>query len=196
MKCLLKWLFSTKSKSKKYKYEFLLINYLLLISLIVIVISNTVKLDNLVDRVLGIFILMQWILFFVPCIIRLIDISDYNEKIKVINGEKKFKFEPVLCNIFEIENWIKNALIPDTIYVKSLNGKNITIISVAYETKRKNGPFINKQILINGKLIEDLQDVKEEIYYTCLIKDDCISIMAITEFNDPKNLNKILNKNN
>lgn len=80
MKCLLKWLFSTKSKSKKYKYEFLLINYLLLISLIVIVISNTVKLDNLVDRVLGIFILMQWILFFVPCIIRLIDISDYNEK--------------------------------------------------------------------------------------------------------------------
>ncbi len=196
MKRLLRWLFSTKSKSKKYKYELLLITYLLLISLIVIVISNTVNLEDLVDRVLGIFILMQWILFFVPCIIRLIDISDYNEKIKVINGEKKFKFEPVLCNISEIENWIKNALIPDTIYVKSLNGKNITIISVTYETKRKNGPFLNKQILINDKVIEDLQEVKEEIYHTCMIKDDCISIIAITEYNDPKNFNKILNKNN
>ena len=196
MKRLLRWLFSTKSKSKKYKYELLLITYLLLISLIVIVISNTINLENLLDRILGIFILMQWILFFVPCIIRLIDISDYNEKIKVINGEKKFKFEPVLCNISEIVNWIKNALIPDTIYVESINGKNITIISVAYETKGKNGPFINKQILINDKVIDDLQDIKEEIYHTCMIKDDCISIMAITEYNDPKNFNKILNKNN
>ena len=196
MKRLLRWLFSTKSKSKKYKYELLLITYLLLISLIVIVISNIINLENLLDRILGIFILMQWILFFIPCIIRLIDISDYNEKIKVINGEKKFKFEPVLCNISEIENWIKNALIPDTIYVESLNGKNITIISVAYETKGKNGPFINKQILINDKVIDDLQDIKEEIYHTCMIKDDCISIMAITEYNDPKNFNKILNKNN
>lgn len=196
MKRLLRWLFSTKSKSKKYKYELLLITYLLLISLIVIVISNTINLENLLDRILSIFILMQWMLFFVPCIIRLIDISDYNEKIKVINGEKKFKFEPVLCNISEIENWIKNALIPDTIYVKSLNGKNITIISVSYETKGKNGPFINKQILINDKVIDDLQDIKEEIYHTCMIKDDCISIMAITEYNDPKNFYKILNKNN
>ena len=195
MKRLLRWLFSTKSESKKYKYELLLITYLLLISLIVIVISNTINLENLVDRILGIFILMQWILFFVPCIIRLIDISNYNEKIKVVNGEKKFKFEPLLCNISEIENWIKNALIPDTIYVESLNGKNITIISVAYETKGKNGPFINKRILINDKEIKDLQDIKKEIYHTCMIKDDCISIMAITEYNDPKNFNKILNKN-
>ena len=107
MKRLIKWLFSTKSKSKKYKYELLLITYLLLISLIVPVISNIVNLGNLVDSVLGNFILMQWILFFFPCILRLFDISDYNEKIKVINGEKKFKFEPVLYNISEIEKWIK-----------------------------------------------------------------------------------------
>lgn len=192
MKRLLKWLFSTKSKSKKYKYELLLITYLLLISLIVIIISNTINLDNVADRILSIIILMQWILFFVPCLIRLIDISDYNEKIKVINGEKKFKFEPVLCNISEIEKWIKNALIPDTIYVKSFNGKNITIISVAYETIGKNGLFINKQIWINDKEIVNIQDIREEIYHTCMIIDDCICIMAITEYNDPKNFNKII----
>lgn len=196
MKRLFKWLFSTKSKSKKYKYELLLITYLLLTSLIVIIISNTINFDNIIDRILGIFILMQWVLFFVPCLIRLIDISDYNEKMKVINGEKQFKFEPVLCNISEIEKWIKNAVIPDTIYAKSFNGKNITIISVAYETNGKNGPFINKQILINNKVIESVQDIRKEIYHACMIKDDCILIMAITEYNDPKNFNKIINKNN
>lgn len=196
MKRLLKWLFSTQSKSKKYKYELLLIAYLLLITLIAIIISSTINLEELVGRIISIFILVQWILLFSPCVIRLIDISNYNEKIKVVNGEKKFKFEPLLCNISEIENWIKNALIPDTIYVKSLNGKNITIISVDYETKGKNGPFINKKIFINDKEIKDLQDIKKEIYNTCMIKDDCISIMAITEYNDPKYFNKILNKNN
>lgn len=193
MKRLLKWLFSTKSKSKKYKYELLLITYLLLISLIVIIISNTINLDNIVDRILGIIILVQWLLFFAPCLIRLIDISDYNEKIKVMNGEKKFKFESVLYNISEIEIWIKNAVIPNTIYVKGFNGKNTTIISVAYETKGKNGPFINKQILINDKVIESVQNIREEIYHTCMVKDNCISIMAITEYNDPKNFSKIIN---
>ena len=54
MKRLIKWLFSTKSKSKKYKYELLLIAYLLLLSLIIIIISNTINLNNVVNRILGI----------------------------------------------------------------------------------------------------------------------------------------------
>ena len=196
MKRLFKWLFSTKSKSKKYKYELLLITYLLLSSLIVIIISNTIKLNNVVDRILSIIILTQWILFFFPCLIRLTDISDYNEKIKVINGKKKFKFEPVLYNISEVEKWILNATMPDTIYVQSRNNGKIVIIEVSFETKGKNGPFINKQILINDKLIESVQDIREKIYNLCMIKDDCISVKAITEYNDPKNFNKIINENN
>lgn len=193
MKRLLKWLFSTKSKSKKYKYELLLIAYLLLTSLIASIISNTINLNKVVDRILSIIILMQWLLFFFPCLIRMIDISDYNEKIKVINGNKKFKFQPVLYNISEVAKWIKNSVVPDTIYVKSFNGKNTTIISVTYETKGKNGPFINNQILINDKVIENVQDIKEEIYHTCMVKDNCIFIMAITEYNDPKYFSKIIN---
>ena len=196
MKRLFKWLFSTTSKSKKYKNELLLITYLILSTLIVIIISNTRDLDDVVERILSSFILMQWLLFFFPWLIRMFDISDYNEKTKVINGKKKFKFDPVLYNVSEIEKWIKNAVIPDTIYVKSSNGKNITIISVVFEAKGKNGPFINKQILINGKVIESVQDIKEEIYHTCMVEDDYISIMAVSEYNDPKNFNKIINKNN
>ena len=195
MKRLFKWLFSTKSRSKKYKYEVLLICYLVIVSAIVIIISNLTNLGSIVDRVLGIIILTQWILFFIPCVIRLIDISDYNERSKVINNKKQFKFEPLLCNISEIQKWIINAISPDTLYVKSNNKDKITIISVAYETKGKNGPFINKQIWINDKEIVNIQDIRKEIYHTCMIIDDCICIMAITEYSDPRNFNKIIGNN-
>ena len=42
-------------------------------------------------------------------------------------------------------------------------------------------------------MIESVQDIRKEIYHACMIKDDCILIMAITEYNDPKNFNKIIN---
>lgn len=176
MKRLFKWLFATKSKSKKYKYEILLIGYLILILTIGIIISNTINLDNIIDRLLGVVILIQWVLFFIPCILRLIDISDYNERNKVINGEKQFNFEPLLCSIYEVEKWITNAVGPDTLYVKSSSGKNITIISVTFETKGKNGQFINKQIWINDKEVKSLQDIRKEIYHMCMMNDDYIFI--------------------
>lgn len=196
MKRLFKWLFSTKSKSKKYKYEILLIGYLILISTIVIVVSNTINLDSIINRLLCIVILIQWVLFFIPCIMRLTDISDYNEKNKVINGEKQFKFEPLVCSIYEVEKWLMNAESQDTIYVKSSSGKNITIISVIFDIKGENESFTDKQILINDKEVKSVQDIREEIYHTCMVNDDCIFIMAITEYNDPKNFRKIINTNN
>lgn len=194
MKSLFRWLFSTKSNSKKIKYEIILICYLILISIIIIVISNTINLDNVVDRVLGIVILLQWLIFFIPCVLRIIDISDYNEKIKVVSGKKHFKFEPVLCSVSEIEKWIINAVTPDTLYVKGSDINKVTIISVTYETRGKNGPFINKQIWINDKEIENVHNIKDEIYHLCKIKDDCVYLLAITEYNDPKDFNKLINK--
>ena len=68
-----------------------------------------------------------------------------NVSVIFLNGEKKFKFEPVLWNIFEIENWINNQLTPNTIYVESINEKNIIIILFDYETKEKtDNLLINK----------------------------------------------------
>lgn len=194
MKRLFKWLFSTKSKSKKYKYEIILVCYLLLILTIVIILSNIANLDSIVDRVLGIIVLVQWILLFIPCIIRVLDISDYNEKMKIITGKKQFKFDPFLCNITEIEKWIMNAITPDTLYIKSSSGNNTTIISVTFETRGKNGQFINKQIWINDKEIVAVKDIGQEINNTCMIDDGCVYLMAITEYNDPKNFNKIINQ--
>lgn len=42
-------------------------------------------------------------------------------------------------------------------------------------------------------MIESVQNIKEEIYNTCMVKDDCISIMAVTEYNDPNYFNKMVN---
>lgn len=195
MKRLFKWLFSTKSKSKKYKYEIILVCYLLLISVLVIILSNTANLDTIFDRILGIIVLVQWIVLFIPCVIRLFDISDYNEKMKVYTEKKPFKFEPLLCDISEIEKWIINAKTPDTLYVKGANENNISIISVTFETKGKNGPFINKQIWINDTEIIENNVIRREIHSSCLIENECIYLLAITEYNDPKNFNKIINKN-
>lgn len=193
MKRLFKWLFSTKSKSKKYKYEIILICYLLLMTILVILLSNIVNLNIIVDRVLSIFVLVQWIVLFFPCVIRLFDISDYNEKRKVYTGKKKFKFKPLLCDIIEIERWIINAKTPDTLYVKGANENNISIISVTFETKGKNGPFINKQIWMNDKEIVEYNDIRQEIQSSCFIKNGCICLLAITEYNDPRNFDKIKN---
>lgn len=190
MKRLFGWLFSTKSKSKKYKYEVFLVCYLLIVSILVIVLSNVIDLDNAVDRVLGILVLFEWILLFIPCIIRLFDIADYNEKKRVITGAKQLKFEPLLCSIFEIEKWIAGAKVPDTIYVKGINENKI--ISVTFEVNGKNGPFVNKKILVDGREIASTEAVIEELKHTCVIKQDCVYLLAITEFNDPKDFKMLL----
>ena len=194
MKRLFKWLFSTKSKSKKFKYELFLILYLLIILAIAILVSNTANLDNLVDRIIGNFVLINWILFFIPCIIRIDDIVDYNAKNKIIKGEKPLNFTPILYSIYDIEKWLTNAITPDTIYVKSVIKNNITIISVTFEVVGRNGPFFNKQIWINDKEIMDLKDIQQEIKNTCEIYNDCIYLLAITEYNNPKNFTKIINE--
>ena len=108
-------------------------------------------------------------------------------------GKKRFKFKPLLCDIAEIERWIKNAKTPDTLYVKGANENNISIISVTFETKGKNGPFINKQIWMNDKEIVEYNAIRQEIQSSCLIENECIYLLAITEYNDPRNFDKIKN---
>lgn len=192
MKSLFKWLFASKSESKKYKYEIILICYLLTISTVMVFLSNAEILCSAINRMLCIAALAQCFLLFIPCIARLFDISDYNERIKVMTGRKVFKFEPLLCEIPKIEEWIINASIPDTLYLKGNKENNVVILSIVFGTKGKNGPFINKQILINDKEVKDIIGIREEIDNTCMINDGCVYLLAVTEYNDPKFFYKIL----
>ena len=179
--------FLTKSESKKYRYEIILICYLILITAIVSIISSFLNINDIVETILIYFILIQWFLFIIPMIMRLIDISDYNEKNKIMNGKMKFNHDPIWYKVSKIENWIMNATKPDTLYVKGIRGENITIIEVSFETKGRNKPWYNKQIWINDKEIKNIDNIKEELYHTCLIEDDRICLMAMTLYSDPRN---------
>lgn len=187
----IKWLFSTKSKSKKEKNEILLIVMLPLCFVLGVMFTEIFKSELLSRIVIGILIILFAILF-IACILRLIDISDYKENMKIVSGQKKMKYKPVCYKISDIEQWILTATVPDTLYVQSRNNGKIVIIEVSFETKGKNGPFINKKIFINEKQIVNLNDIKHEILSVCLVDNDCIRLNAITEFNNPKNFEKIL----
>lgn len=185
-----KWLFSTKSYSKKYFPEILLVGYLIINTIIGIIIENLFNISNIFTIIYDYFILVQWILFLIPCIVRIVDISDYNESNKIKNGKKKFNFKPILYNIKDVKKWIYNSKEPDVIYVKSKNEKIITI-DVSFETRGKNGPFINKKIYVDDVELP-IEEVEEAILSKCIITNDCVSIVAITEKNNPKYFDRIL----
>lgn len=189
---LFKWLFSTKSKSKKYLPEILLISYLILITLIVILICNLIDLSTIYDRILGYFILIQWLLFPIPCILRIIDISDFNEMQKIHAGKRQFKYDPLLVPLTDIQKWVVNSSIPDVIYLKGDKKNAVTIVEIAFETVGKNGPFINKQIFINDKKINDIEKLKSELKNSCSVENNCVYLLAITDSNPPENFYKIL----
>lgn len=187
---LFKWLFSTTSNSKKYFPEILLIIYLIAYTIIGITIGNLFNINNIFISIYVYLLLAQWLLFLIPCIVRIIDISDYNEKNKIKNGKKKFNFKPILYSIKDVNNWIKFSKEPDVIYVKSKN-EGITTIEVSFETKGKNGPFINKKIFVDDVEIQ-IEELEETIFNLCTITNDCVDIIAITENNDPKYFKKII----
>lgn len=186
---LFKWLFSTTSKSKKYLPEILLIGYLLLTTLIAIVLCNFVDLLEVYKRIVSWFVLIQWLLFPIPCILRIIDISDYNEKQKISAGNKRFKYDPLLVPLTDIQKWVVESSIPDVLYLKGNKKNTVTIVEIGFETVGKNGPFINKKVYINDKEIVNFDNLENDLKISCLVENDCVYLLAIIEGNDPKLFN-------
>lgn len=186
-----KWLFSSKSKSKKVVPEILLLSILVAITTVIAIVSNVIEIKNTIDRILGIIVLLLWIVFAIPCALRIYDISCYRKKKQ--NGEKpqEFKHTPVQYAVEDVLNWIKNANIPDTIYVKGIKDNSVSTISVDFEVIGKNGPFLNKEIIINENIVEEYENITDILSNVCTIEDDKITILAITENNDPKLFEKM-----
>lgn len=61
---------------------------------------------------------------------------------------------------------------------------------MSFETKGKNGQFINKKIFIDDTELSS-EEVEEAILNKCVITNDCVSIVAITEKNNPKYFDRI-----
>ncbi len=194
MKHFLKWLFSPISKSKKYQYELIFICCLISIIIGIIFIIDLFKISNTIKQLITLIILIFGLMLLFLSILRIVNIADENQKIKIKNGTKKFKYPELLYKISDIEKWIYNSIEPDIIYVKGNEENKVTIIEVSFEYDKtnKSSPWINKEILINDKEIINLDDIKEEINSCCLVSDDNIHLLAITEMNNPKYFQKIL----
>lgn len=189
---LLKRIFPIKSIRKKYLTEILLLSYLIISTLIVIFVSNYFELSKICNRILGIIILLQWILLFIPCILRILCIVDYNKKIKIKKGKQKFNYYPKLYPVRDVIYWIKHASIPDTIYVKKKDNEGNIIIEVSYEVKKRNGSFINKKVFIDDEEIKSSRKIQDILEKKCLIKENYLYVVATTEMNDPKLFSKII----
>ena len=176
---ILKWIFSLKSISKRYVNEILLLCYLIITTLIVAIVSNCFELSKTIDRILGIIILLQWILLFIPCMSRILSIIDYNKDIKIKNGELKFNFSPILYSLQDILYWLKYASIPDTIYVKRKGNTGNLIIEVSYEVEKRNGPFVNRKVFIDNEEIQSFTKIQNILTKKCLIKENSLYILEI-----------------
>ena len=191
---LLKWIFSMKSISKRYFNEILLLCYLIITTLIVVIASNCFELSKTIDRILGIIILLQWILLFIPCMSRIFSIIDYNMDKKIKNGKQKFNFSPVLYSLQDILYWLEYASIPDTIYVKRKDNIGNLIIEVSYEVEKRNGPFVNKKVFIDNEEIQSFTEIQDILTKECLIKENSLYVVATTDLNDPKLFIKIISE--
>lgn len=191
---LLKWIFSLESISKRYLYEILLLCYLIITTLIVIIASNYFELSKTTDRILGIIILLQWILLFIPCISRILSIVDYNKDMKIKNGKLKFDFSPILYSLQDVIYWLEYASIPDTIYVKRKDNNGNVIIEVSYEVEKRNGPFVNKKIFIDNEEIQSFMGIQDILTKKCLIIENSLYVVATTEMNNPKLFSKIISE--
>lgn len=190
----LKWLFSTKSKSKKYFPEIILLSYLVITTIVIIIVSNVFELPNTIDKILGGIIIIQGVLLFFPSVSRVFSIMDYKSDKKITEGKINLKFSPILYPIKDIICWLRHAKSPDTIYLKRKDNIGNLIVEVSYEVERRNGPFINKKIFIDSQEIQDLTNIENILTNECLVKENAFYVVAITEMNDPKLFEKIIPK--
>ena len=106
--------------------------------------------------------------------IRLISVSDNKEENDIKRDGYKFKYKPIKLSADDFKYWITNAVMPETIYVKSALKVNYKFM-VDYETQGKNGPFINKRFYLDNKELKDEKECVKVFQELSIIFDDYIT---------------------
>ena len=140
MKKFLYEIFTADTDSTSYKKVTL--NFLLasIAPIVLFFICNLIPIGNVFRFILliPIFTFIWMLLMF---FVRLIHVSDNKTLINIKRKGYKFKYKPIDLSIQDFEFWLKNAEVPETIYVKSKKGINYKF-EISFEVKGKEPCWI------------------------------------------------------
>lgn len=165
-------------------------NILAIIALLIIIIDaiveNTmnISMPSAVSYIMRILLSVSFIYIFIIIIIFIVN------KCVSSSDSFKFKYKPLNLKYDDVMLWLEKGNIPDTLYFKGAK-KEVVKIEIQFGTIGKNGPFVNKCILLDNKeltLDEISKELKEEIY---LEENQCI-LLGYTENNDPNLFLKVI----
>lgn len=140
-------------------------------------------------------VLFLGLLFFMTFLylVRLISVSDNKEANNIKRDNYKFKHKPINLPIADFEYWIKNADMPETLYVKSSLKINYKFM-IDFETQGKNGLFINKRFYLDNKELSDERECVKVFQELNIIFDDYILVYETFDHNRPEIIIEIVDK--
>ena len=125
--------------------------------------------------------------------VRLISVSDNKEVNNIKRENYKFKYKPIKLSVGDFNYWITNAVMPETIYVKSALKVNYKFM-VDYETQGKNGPFINKRFYLDNKELKDEKECVKVFQELSIIFNDYILVYETFDHNRPEIIIEIIDE--
>ena len=132
-------------------------------------------------------IMFMTIIFFA----RLIWVSDNRETNNIKSDKYKFKYKPIKLKVDDFVYWLKNAVVPEKLIVRSKNKINY-IFEISFETKGKNGPFYNKRFFLDNEELQDSNTCIEKLTSLDIIYNNELSIYETFDKNSPELLIKII----
>lgn len=190
MKKFLYEIFTADTDSTSYKKVTL--NFLLasIAPIVLFFICNLIPIGN-VFRLILLIPIVTFIWMLLMFFIRLIHVSDNKDLINIKRKGYKFKYKPIDLSIQDFEFWLKNAEVPETIYVKSKKGINYKF-EISFEVKGKNGPFYNKEFYLDDNKINDINECLKIFYELEIIYNDSIKVYETFDRNKPEIINIVI----
>lgn len=190
MKKFLYEIFTADTDSTSYKKVTL--NFLLasIAPIVLFFICNLIPIGN-VFRFILLIPMFTFIWMLLMFFVRLIHVSDNKVLINIKRKGYKFKYKPIDLSIQDFEFWLKNAEVPETIYVKSKKGINYKF-EISFEVKGKNGPFYNKEFYLDDNKINDINECLRIFNELEIIYNDGIKVFETFDRNSPDTIISII----
>lgn len=187
MKKFLYEIFTADTDSTSYKKVTL--NFLLasIVPIVLFFICNLIPIGN-VFRFILLIPMFTFIWMLLMFFVRLMHVSDNKALINIKRKGYKFKYKPIDLSVQDFEFWLKNAEVPETIYVKSKEGINYKF-EISFEVKGKNGPFYNKEFYLDDNKINDINECLKIFYELEIIYNDSIKVYETFDRNKPEIIN-------